>query len=207
MTRAPRSSRPMRATEPHPQQARENPEPHEATNPVPWIIVTLTSALLAFGISYIALAPLQGPARLGDERSVEELRGARGAAAGALDGAAIYAARCAACHQATGTGLPGVFPPLAASEWVVGKDETLAAIVLRGIGGPLTVRGTVYDGAMPAFAAQLQDAELAAVLTFVRSQWGNTAPAVSAETVARVRSATVARAGPFGGDAELDATR
>ena len=195
----------MNPTEHPRQQARENPEPHEATNPVPWIVVALAAAPLAFGVWYIARAPLQGDAQWGDARSVDELRGRRGAAA--ADGAAIYAARCAACHQATGPGLPGVFPPLAGSEWVTGPDETLAAIVLHGVSGPLTVRGAAYDGAMPGFAAQLQDAELAAVLSFVRTQWGNAAPAVGAETVGRVRQATAARAAPFKGDAELGTSR
>lgn len=193
----------MSSPEIRPQQRRENPEPHESTNPMPWIVIVLTAALATFGAMYIARSSLAGAAAWGDARSAAELGPAPARASASVDGAAIYAARCAACHQAGGAGLPGVFPPLAGSEWVLGKASTLAALVLRGAEGPLTVKGTTYSGAMPAFAAQLQDAELAAVLTHLRGQWGNAAPAVSADTVASVRTSTAARARPYSGDAEL----
>ena len=124
-----------------------------------------------------------------------------------VDGAAVYASRCVACHQATGAGLPGVFPPLAGSEWVVGKAHTLAAVVLHGVEGPLTVKGNTYNGVMPAFAAQLSDDELAALLTHIRSEWGNTAEPVTAEAVAAVREETAARTTPYNGDAELAALK
>lgn len=194
----------MKPAEIHPQQQRENPEPQEGSNPMPWFVVVLTALLLGFGVLYIARSTLGHAPALGDGRSTAELQGAASAAAlAAADGAAVYAARCAACHQAGGTGLPGVFPPLAGSEWVAGKETTLAALVLHGASGALTVKGSTYNGAMPAFAAQLQDAELAAVLTHVRSQWGNNAAPVTADTVASVRKETAARTEPFKGDAEL----
>ncbi|EWS55601.1 MULTISPECIES: cytochrome c [unclassified Methylibium] len=120
-----------------------------------------------------------------------------------MDGTAAYASRCVACHQASGAGLPGVFPPLAGSEWVVGKETTLIALVLHGASGPLTVKGGTYNGVMPAFGAQLQDAELAAVLTHIRSQWGNAAAPVTADAVAAVRKDTAARTEPYKGDVEL----
>ena len=100
-----------------------------------------------------------------------------------------------------------MFPPLAGSEWVTGKESTLAAVVLHGVDGPLTVKGSTYNGAMPAFAAQLGDAELAALLTHIRSQWGNTAAPVTAEAVAAARQETAARTTPFKGDAELAALK
>ncbi len=191
-----------------PPQERENPEPHEGQNPMPWFVIVLTALLLAFGVIYIAGTSLDHAPALGDGRTLAELQGAPAAAPGAaIDGAAVYAARCVACHQANGAGLPGVFPPLAASEWVTGKESTLAAVVLHGIEGPLTVKGSTYNGAMPAFAAQLGDAELAALLTHIRSQWGNTAAPVTAETVAAVRRETAARTTPFKGDAELAALK
>ncbi len=191
-----------------PTQERENPEPHESRNPMPWFVIVLTALLLAFGVVYIAGTSLDEAPALGDGRTLAELQGAPAPAAGAaVDGAAVYAARCVACHQATGAGLPGVFPPLAGSEWVTGKDSTLAAVVLHGIEGPLTVKGAAYNGAMPAFAAQLGDAELAAVLTHIRGQWGNGAAAVTAETVAAVRRDTAARSAPFNGDADLAALK
>jgi mono/diheme cytochrome c family protein len=162
--------------------------------------------MTAFGVTYIAMSDLDNPAPLGDGRTLAELRSKATAPAGAsIDAAAIYAARCAACHQATGAGLPGVFPPLAGSEWVSGPERVLAALVLHGASGPLTVKGNAYNGAMPAFKEQLSDAEIAALLTHVRSQWGNAASALSAETVTKVRADTAERKAPFAGEAELKA--
>ncbi len=198
----------MTPPEIHSQQQRENPEPQEGANPMPWFVLLLTALLLGFGIVYIARSGIGNAPALGDGRSLAELQGAAPAAPGAVvDGAAVYATRCVACHQATGAGLPGAFPPLMGSEWVLGKDTTLANIVLHGINGPLTVKGSAYNGAMPAFKDQLQDAELAAVLTHIRGHWGNGGGAVTAALVAGVRKETAARAEPFKGDAELVALK
>lgn len=198
----------MTPDEPHPQQARENPEPQESSNPMPWFVILLTALLLAFGMVYIAQSDITSPPEWGDGRSAADLQGPAPVAAGAhVDGAAVYASRCAACHQASGAGLPGVFPPLAASEWVGGKAHTLAAIVLHGIEGALTVKGSTYNGAMPAFGTQLQDAEIAAVLTHIRSQWGNAAEAITAETIAQARKDTAVQTAPYRGDADLAAMK
>lgn len=187
-----------------PQQERENPDPVEKPNPMPWPMLVLAAGLMAFGIGYILRADIESPSAWGDGRTRAELTGAKQQAdGGKVDGAAIYASLCVACHQATGLGLPGVFPPLAGSEWVKGRDTTAAAILLHGISGALTVKGVVYKGAMPAFKDQLSDAQIAAVLSHVRSQWGNTAAAVKPETVAAVRAELKDRAAPFGGDKEL----
>lgn len=194
----------MKPTGIHPQQERENPEPQEGSNPMPWFVIVLTALLMAFGVLYIARSAIVNAPALGDGRSTAELQGAAPAAAGTtVDGAAVYASRCVTCHQASGAGLPGVFPPLAGSEWVAGKETTLIALVLHGASGTLTVKGSTYNGAMPSFGAQLQDAELAAVLTHIRSHWGNAAAPVSADAVTSVRKETAARTEPFKGDAEL----
>ncbi|WP_326540397.1 c-type cytochrome [Pseudorhodoferax sp.] len=179
------------------QQRRENPEPREQDSPVPWAMLVLSGALVLFGIVYILLSDANTPGSWGDGRVAAELVGERHPANAKADGAALYGALCAACHQASGQGLPGVFPPLAGSEWVLGKPDTVAAIVLHGATGPLTVRGTVYNGVMPAFKDQLGDAELAALLSHLRGQWGNQAEPVAAETVAAVRAQWQERAGPF----------
>jgi mono/diheme cytochrome c family protein len=185
------------------QEARENPDPEEGTNPVPRPLIGLVALLIAFGISYISLADINSPAAWGDGRQATELAGAKKAAGAKVDGGVLFATLCVACHQASGQGLPGVFPPLAGSEWVRGKDTTAAAILLHGINGQLTVKGNVYNGAMPAFGEQLSDEQIAAVLSYIRSQWGNTASAVAAETVAAAREAHKARTGAFDGDKEL----
>lgn len=187
------------------QQQRENPDPHERSQPVPWSMRLLLAGLLVFCIGYISVAEIETPAAWGDGREAAELGGGKAPGAARADGAALFASLCAACHQANGQGLPGVFPPLAGSEWVQGKASTAAAIVLHGVTGSLSVKGTTYQGAMPAFGGQLSDEQIAAVLTHVRAQWGNTAAAVSAETVAQARAAHQQRTAPFAGDKELPA--
>jgi len=108
--------------------------------------------------------------------------------------------RCAVCHQATGQGVPGAFPPLAGSEWVTAENAAVAIrVVLHGLQGAVTVKHQRFNGAMPAYGTgqAMSDAEVAAVLTYVRSAWGNSAGAVTADDVARERAATASRATPW----------
>jgi mono/diheme cytochrome c family protein len=184
-------------------QQRENPDPHEQTQPVPGSMRLLIAMLLVFCIAYIGAADIETPAAWGDGREAAELGGGKAPGTAKVDGAALFASLCAACHQANGQGLPGVFPPLAGSEWVQGQASTAAAILLHGVTGGLSVKGSTYNGAMPAFGGQLSDEQIAAVLTHVRSQWGNTAAAVSPETVAQARVAHQQRTAPFNGDSDL----
>jgi len=122
-----------------------------------------------------------------------------------VSGAAVYAT-CAACHQSTGLGLPGAFPPLAGSEWLNGKPDVPIRIVLDGLGGPIVVRGQSFAAAMQPWGAAFSDAQVAAVLTYERSSWGNHSSAVTAAQVAAVRAATAARTTPWTAD-ELKAFR
>ena len=187
-----------------PQQQRENPEPKEGSNPMPWFVIVLTALLMAFGVLYIARSAIINAPALGDGRSTAELQGALPAAAGTtVDGTAAYASRCAACHQASGAGLPGVFPPLDGSEWVQGEPRVLANILLHGITGEITVKGNKYQGAMPAFP-QLSDAELAGIASFIRGNWSNKAEPLQAELFAKER-ADGSRTTPFEGEAALKA--
>jgi mono/diheme cytochrome c family protein len=87
---------------------------------------------------------------------------------------------CVACHQPTGQGLPMVFPPITNSEYVSGSPERLAAMILKGNIGPITVDGKLYNNMMPGQEALLTDEKIAAVMTYVRSNFGNSAPAVAA---------------------------
>ena len=89
------------------------------------------------------------------------------AAGAAVDGKQLFTANCVACHQASGKGLPGVFPPLDGSEWVTGDERILANVLLHGVTGDITVMGNTFKGAMPAFQ-QLGDAELAALASYIR---------------------------------------
>ncbi len=108
--------------------------------------------------------------------------------------------RCVVCHQATGQGIPGTFPPLAGSEWATAADAALPIrVVLKGLQGAVTVKGQRFSSAMPAYGTgqPMSDAEVAAVLTYVRGAWGNTAEAVTPEQVARERAATASRSTPW----------
>ncbi len=108
-------------------------------------------------------------------------------------GEKIYQANCMACHQVTGQGMPGAFPPLAGSDWA-GKDpDMLARIIIAGMQGPITVNGTEYNSIMAPLGAVLSDEDIANVLTYVRQAWGNDYPAVDASVVAEARAATGAR--------------
>ena len=190
---------------PEPLEAQEKPEPSERrTNPVPSIIIGLSSVCVFFGAQQILGQDLKADT-LGDSRTLSALEAPTAAATsgGAVDGAAVYTARCAACHQATGAGVPGAFPPLAASDWVKGADSVLIDIVLHGVQGPLKVGGTAYSGQMPGLKAQLSDAEIAAVTSHIRTQWGNSGAPITSETVKARRSATASRTAPFNGEAEL----
>ncbi len=105
-------------------------------------------------------------------------------------------AACNTCHQATGLGVPGVYPPLAGSEWVNGSEERLIRIVLHGLQGKISVKGTEFPGTvqMPVFGKvagsgfNWSDDKIAAVLTYVRSEWGNAAAPITAEKVAEIHA-------------------
>ena len=188
----------------HAAQERENEEPEERIRPVPLAAVIVTLTMVLFGVVYIFLSEPFGNAELGDRRTLADLSGPAPVAAGAaVDGKAVFAAQCVACHQATGKGLPGVFPPLDGSEWVQGDARTVANILLHGINGKITVAGTDYSGAMPSFQ-QLNDAELAAVASYVRSNWYNKAEAIKPDLFEQERKAST-RTTPFEGGAALKA--
>lgn len=93
------------------------------------------------------------------------------------DGKSLFAKNCAACHQPGGKGIPGAFPALAGNAFVQGAPGDVAAVLLKGRGG------------MPDFSASLDDGEIAQVLTYVRSSWGNGAAPVTEQDVGSTRAA------------------
>lgn len=183
------------------QQLREHADPHESSLPVPRLVAAITLGAVLFGAAYIASSEAFGPPELGDRRTLADLAPAQGAAGHAVDGKQVFAAQCASCHQASGQGLPGVFPPLDGSEWVLGDARVLANILLHGVSGELVVKGQTYKGSMPSFK-QLSDEELAALLSHVRGQWTNKAPPVAAALIQAERKAS-SRTAPFEGGQEL----
>jgi len=118
-------------------------------------------------------------------------------------GKSVYSGNCAACHQASGEGSPGSYPPLGGSEWVLGNKERLTAILLHGLSGPVTVRGATYStNLMPDWGKSLSNEKIADVMTYMRASWGNTANEVTPEEVAAVRAKYASHSGPWS-EAEL----
>ena len=116
---------------------------------------------------------------------------AASAAAGAAvpaggKGAQVYGANCSGCHGASGQGTPGTFPPLAKNAFVTGDPKPVVHAILYGLSGSIQVNGGTYNGQMPAWKGQLTNADIAAVATYVRSAWGNSAGAVTEADVAKV---------------------
>jgi len=192
------------STPDHPAQSRENADPVERTKPIPLLVAAVATVMVLFGAAYLLFSESFGPSEWGDRRTLSDLSGTPAATSGggAADGKALYAANCVACHQTTGGGLPGVFPPLAGSEWVIGDARTLVHILVFGVNGEMQVKGHVYNGSMPAFA-HLSDADLAALASHIRSNWSNQAPPVTAEAIALTRKTN--RTTPFEGGKELQA--
>ncbi len=108
-------------------------------------------------------------------------------------GKMVYMQSCLACHQLTGAGIPGAFPPLIGTDYVNGDTRRLAAIVLKGIAGPIKVNGMVYATGMPnpalTFPILNDDKNVADVLNYVRNSWGNKAePVITPELIAKIRA-------------------
>jgi mono/diheme cytochrome c family protein len=94
-----------------------------------------------------------------------------------MDGKGLFLKNCAACHQPTGKGIPGAFPALAGNTFVQGKSTDVATVLLKGRGG------------MPDFSDSLSDRDIATVLSFVRSSWGNKADGLKEADVSALRAA------------------
>lgn len=185
---------------------REMAEPTDGLQPAPvWLILAFLS-LAGWAGWYIAMN--SGGFRA-DQYNEKAGPAAAPAAPKAVDpmtlGRRVYN-NCVTCHQQSGGGVEGAYPPLAGSEFVTGPPEQFAAILLHGLHGPLRVKGVLYNGEMPAWGTKLSDEQIAAVMTYVRASFGNSAPAVDPALVRQVRSATASRAAPFT-EAELRTVR
>ncbi len=183
-----------------PPREREYTDPNETVRPIPRLLVALVLAGAVFGAIYLARSETDASGLMGDARTRAAF--AVAPVSTTVSGAQVYAGKCVACHQANGAGLQGIFPPLAASPWVMESEVRLIGILLHGIQGPIEVLGSSYNGLMPAWKS-LSDAELAAVATYVRSNFGNTAGAVTTSTVTTVRAQMATRTTPWNGGAEL----
>ena len=185
---------------------REKDEPSEGFSPMPLFLLGFISAMILVCAIYVVHYRGDFDPLVYDERYDAEAAKAAAGAPKQLTPEQILAAgkrlytTCAACHQANGQGLPGTYPPLAASEWVTGKEDRLIRVLLHGLGGPIQVGGSTYNGAMPAFGKvpgggyNWNDEKISQVLSYIRHEWGNKAGFVTKEKVAEVFAAEKARA-------------
>ena len=101
-------------------------------------------------------------------------------------GKVTYTNLCAACHQPHGYGLDGLAPPLVDSDWVLGKPDVTARIILHGLGGPVKVGNRIWDLTMPPMG-MLSDEDIAGVMTYVRREWEHNGSPVDAKFVTGIR--------------------
>lgn len=104
------------------------------------------------------------------------------------EGKRVFTQICSACHQGNAMGLPGAFPPLAMSDYLNADPHRAIGIVLHGLSGKITVNSTGYENVMPALGAQLNDAEIANVLTYVLNNFNNQGGTITADQVKTVRA-------------------
>jgi mono/diheme cytochrome c family protein len=177
------------------------PEPTAARSHLPmWILLALLALLYLGGIYFDhhsgwfdkqVYSPYASAAML------ESYQPKSGAAAARAQGKKNFEAICGTCHGVDGLGKPGQAPPLAGSEWVNAKGHNrLAHIPLAGISGTLSVAGKDWNLPMAAMGAALSDTDLANVLTYIRSSWGNKAGEVTADDIKAVRAGMGARPQP-----------
>ena len=180
-------------------------EPAAQPRPVPRWLTAVAMLLVGWGVFYVGkhnggFHPLvYAPFRSIEEVAVSQPKAFEG---GVLDkGRRVFQTYCAICHQANGLGVPDQFPPLAGSEWVLASGPgRLIRLVLNGGQGTMEVKGRTYAAAaMPHWKDWLKDADIAAVLTYVRQNkdWGNSASEVKPEQVAAIREQIKDRTEPF----------
>jgi len=178
----------------HAQLQKQKPEKTDGYSMLPLVLLGLMCCAVFFGSIYLAHFSLRFDPLVYSEHANREKPGAVKVAAlsRAQLGKRVYDTTCIACHQANGLGVPGQYPPLAGSEWVTGSEERIIRIVLHGLNGPITVEGKEYNNVMAPLGS-LKDDQIANVISYVRASWGNAAPEVSPETVAKVRAENAGR--------------
>lgn len=185
----------------HAQLMREKEEPQEGFSPVPIFLMFIFAALCFWGGVYLvehsggyrwdAYSPDFNP-NAGAPKPIEITLFDRGAK--------VYRNQCAQCHQADGNGVLGVYPPLVASNWVTGHPQVVSRILINGLNGPIVVKGSNYNGNMPAFGSSglaLSDKDIAGVITYIRQEWGNSASEVTVATIAEYSDLYAGRSVPW----------
>src|SRR5438874_5989736 len=177
---------------------RENRDPRVGAEPLSIWLIAVYGLAVFFGGAYLgrysgnfsgeALDPYGG-----EPQAMKKAGGPQGAQQVAElsprdRGKKIFSANCQTCHQANGLGVAGQYPPLAGSEFTTGGSLRPAMIVMKGLQGPVTVKGQKFGAAvMQPWDKTLTDQKIADVLTYERSEWGNNASPVTAEQIAALR--------------------
>jgi mono/diheme cytochrome c family protein len=107
-----------------------------------------------------------------------------------------YETVCITCHQAEGQGVPGAFPPLAGSDWLLGNPEIPVRVVILGLTGPIEVKGTKFNSTMPP-PPGLTDEKIAEAITYARAHFGNHGEKVDVELVKKVRASLAGRTASY----------
>jgi mono/diheme cytochrome c family protein len=193
----------------HRQIVRELADPAEGYERVPWFLWVTVATMVFWAGWYIGRRGGSFDtqthveyAQIGLTAGAAGDTAAKGPVDAVAEGKRIFGANCAACHQSTGLGIAGAFPPIVGSEWVTGPEQTLIRILLNGLGGPVKVNGVAYNGAMPAWKESMTDDEISYVITYIRQWAPNAAPAVTGASVATLRKEHAARTAPWS-EAEL----
>lgn len=178
--------------------SQDSQRPNERKSSLPMLLVVFVVAVGVLSVPWIFL-------RSGAKQSPEDLLVADALAEREhIAGAKTYARSCAGCHEMKGQGRPGRYPTLIGTKWLLEDKETPIRLVLLGVTGPMDVNGETYDGMMPNLGVTLSDRDIAQVLTFARTSFGNDAPAITEDDVAKVRASLNGRTQPWKGGTELD---
>jgi len=187
---------------------REKQEPHAGLEPLSLWLIAIYGFTIFFGGAYLGrysgnfsgdgLDPLGGAPRSTKSGAIGPGGVTQAELSPAERGKKIFSANCATCHQMSGTGVAGQYPPLAGSEYVTSGTRRLGMIVLKGLQGPLVVKGVTYGSAvMQPWEKTLTDAKIADVLTFIRQEWGNKGGPVTPEGIAALRKELVNHSDSF----------
>jgi mono/diheme cytochrome c family protein len=169
------------------------PEPVVTRSAAPmWIIVVTLLIIFVAGYYFDQHSGWFNPKVYHPYATAEKLEAYQpksGAAAALARGKQVYETVCGICHSPDGMGKPGQAPPLAGSDVVNAKGfNRLAHVPLVGLTGPIQVAGKEWNLSMAAMGAALPDDDLAAVLTYIRTSWGNKASAVTGDDIKKIRA-------------------